>query len=135
MGVTDTQRGVFGSRLAKQPEPAPRSGEMMRTKCLWAAVVLAALCVAFCSAMTSRGAGVERPRERVRPAPQVNPNAVVWRTPQPPRSPQAGDAWTNPKDGMEMVYVASGEFLLGTSEAQLGAWLREHPNDTREVLR
>ena len=70
-----------------------------------------------------------RPTERVSPAPEVNPNAVVWRTPEPPKDPQAGDVWVNPKDGMEMVYIAPGELILGTSDAEIDAWLKEHPAD------
>jgi formylglycine-generating enzyme required for sulfatase activity len=73
-----------------------------------------------------------RPTERVSPAPAVNPAAVVWRTPEPPTNPQAGDVWINPKDGGEMVYVAAGEFTLGTSDAQVDSWLKEHPADERE---
>jgi len=57
---------------------------------------------------------------------------VVWRTTAPPAEPQAGDVWVNPKDGMEMVYIAPGEFTLGTSEAQVAAWLKDHPSDKRE---
>jgi formylglycine-generating enzyme required for sulfatase activity len=68
----------------------------------------------------------------VSPPPECNPNAVVWRTPQPPANGEAGDVWVNPKDGMEMVYVSAGEFTLGTSDAQIDAWLKEHPGDKRE---
>jgi len=42
--------------------------------------------------------------------------------------------WVNPKDGMEMVYIAPGGFTLGTSDAEIDAWLKEHPNDKREWL-
>jgi formylglycine-generating enzyme required for sulfatase activity len=42
--------------------------------------------------------------------------------------------WVNPKDGMDMVYIAPGEFTLGASDAQIDAWLREHPNDKREYF-
>jgi formylglycine-generating enzyme required for sulfatase activity len=90
------------------------------------------LCLAASSAAAPGAATLARPTERVSPAPEVNPNAVVWRTPEPPKDPQAGDVWVNAKDGMEMVYVAPGEFILGTSEAQIDAWLKEHPNDKRE---
>jgi len=38
----------------------------------------------------------------------------------------------NPKDGAEMVLVPAGEFLMGTSEQQLAAWLAAHPTDERE---
>jgi len=71
----------------------------------------------------------KRPTERVKPAPRANPNAVVWRTPGPPASPQAGDLWVNPKDEMELVYVAPGPFLLGSSDADIKAWLKQHPED------
>jgi len=66
-----------------------------------------------------------RPTERISPPPQCNPNAVVWRTPQPPTNPQAGDVWVDPKDGMEMVYIPTGEFLQGLSDAQARAWTKE----------
>jgi serine/threonine-protein kinase len=33
---------------------------------------------------------------------------------------------------MEMVCIAPGEFLLGTSEAQVHAWIKEHPRDQRD---
>jgi len=73
------------------------------------------------------GSQEQRPAELVKPAPQANPKAVVWRTPTPPTHPEAGDVWVNPKDDMEMVYVAPGEFRLGTSDAQIDAWVKEHP--------
>jgi len=79
--------------------------------------------------------GEGRPTERVSPAPECNPNAVVWRTPQPPQNPQAGDIWVNPKDGMEMVFVPAGEFMLGTSDAEIDAWLRQYRNDRREYFK
>jgi len=74
---------------------------------------------------------VQRPTEKVQPPPQCSPGAAVWRTLKPSQTPQAGDVWVNPRDGMRMVYVASGEFTLGTSDAQLDAWLKEHPTDKR----
>ena len=40
---------------------------------------------------------------------------------KPPASPQAGDVWVNPKDGAEMVYVPAGEFLMGSTEAELSS--------------
>jgi len=89
--------------------------------------------VAVLSALAT--AAIARPTERVSPAPQCNPNAVVWRTPKPPANPQAGDIWVNPKDGAKMVYVPAGEFLLGTSEAEASAWLKEHPSEKRAAFR
>ena len=53
-------------------------------------------------------AGAEaRLEEKVAPLPEVNPNAVIWRTPEPPKEAQAGDIWVNPKDRAEMVCVAA----------------------------
>jgi formylglycine-generating enzyme required for sulfatase activity len=96
----------------------------MRVK--WAMLVVL-VCLALAVAVTACAAAQERPTERVSPAPEVNFNAVVWRTPEPPASPQAGDVWVNPRDGMEMVYVAAGEFTFGSSDAELDALLRQHP--------
>ena len=73
----------------------------------------------------------ERPTDPVTPAPGVNAEAVVWRTVEPPANPEAGDVWVNPRDGMEMVYIAAGEFTLGTSDEEIEAWLVDHPRDTR----
>jgi formylglycine-generating enzyme required for sulfatase activity len=51
------------------------------------------------------------------------------------RGPRAGDVMISPIDGAKMVYVPTGEFLMGTSDdAQVDAWLREHPNDERTWL-
>jgi len=103
----------------------------MRVK--WAVLVVL-VCVVLAVASTAYAAAQERPTERVSPAPEVNPNAVVWRTPEPPTNPQAGDVWVNPRDGMEMVYVAAGEFILGTSDAQIDEWLRENSDDDRRLF-
>jgi formylglycine-generating enzyme required for sulfatase activity len=101
----------------------------MRTRWLIAAfllVVLAAgLVVARWPARTPaervspapqvNSAAEARPTEEVAPPPEVNPNAAIWRTPEPPGEAQAGDLWVNPKNEMEMVYVAAGEFLMGSA--------------------
>jgi formylglycine-generating enzyme required for sulfatase activity len=78
------------------------------------------------------GSAERRPTERVRPAPQCNPNAVVWRTPEPPPNPQKGDIWISPKDGMQMVYIPPGEFIMGSSDAEIESWLKENPGDERD---
>ena len=82
-------------------------------------------------AMTPLMAAQERPTELVTPAPEVNAEAVVWRTPEPPANPEAGEVWVNPRDGMEMVYIAAGEFTLGTSNEEIEAWLADHLRDNR----
>jgi formylglycine-generating enzyme required for sulfatase activity len=38
----------------------------------------------------------------------------------------------NKIDGAEMVLIPAGEFLMGTSEEELAAWLKAHPDATRE---
>jgi len=70
-----------------------------------------------------------RPSERVTPAPLCNPNAVTWRTPDPPAEARKGDIWINPKDGIEMVFIPAGEFTLGSSTPELQAWLEAHTED------
>jgi len=104
----------------------------MRVRWLTAAFLLVVLTVVWVAACGA----AERPAERVSPAPEVNANAVIWRTPEPPAEAQAGDVWVNPKDGMEMVYVAAGEFVLGTSDAQIDVDLKaSHPGDNREEFK
>jgi formylglycine-generating enzyme required for sulfatase activity len=90
------------------------------------------LCLVALIAATPVAAAEGRPTERVSPPPKCNPKAAVWRTREPPANPQQGDIWVNPKNGMEMVYIAPGEFILGTSGAQIDAWLKEYPDGERE---
>jgi len=92
------------------------------------ALVVTALLLAMC-AVGILCAADERPAERVSPPPSCNPNAVIWRTPQPPANPQKGDIWINPRDDMDMVYIPAGEFIMGSSTAELDAWLQTHPQD------
>jgi len=99
-------------------------------------ILLIALWLVGSVMMSSLGATPEnRPTKRVSPPPQCNPNAVVWRTPEPPADPQKGDIWVNPKDGMEMVYIAPGEFVMGTSEAEIGDLVRYDPKATADWFR
>jgi len=97
----------------------PDRGDTMNQRLAVSSAVV--LFLLACVGVTAVGAAEDRPTERASSPPQCNPNAVVWRTPQPPANPEKGDTWVNPKDGMEMVYVAPGEFTLGTSGAQIHA--------------
>jgi formylglycine-generating enzyme required for sulfatase activity len=88
---------------------------------------LAVLSVALSVAATGLSAA-ERPTERVTPAPEINAQAVIWRTFEPPTDAEAGDVWVNPKDGMEMVYIAPGACRLGVSDVGIevrlaGYWI------------
>jgi formylglycine-generating enzyme required for sulfatase activity len=58
----------------------------------------------------------------------------VFRTPQPPRDARLGDVWVSPKDGAEMVYVPAGEFLMGSTDADIAALVKEHPTWKAEEL-
>jgi sulfatase modifying factor 1 len=81
------------------------------------------------AAMVVGVAAEDRPTERVTPAPLGNPNAVIWRTPEPPSDPQKCDVWINPKDNMPMVYIAPGESAIGSSNSEIEKWLEKHPED------
>jgi len=92
----------------------------------------------FCGGCGARLQGTEtgtqpllRPTEKVMPAPECNPGAVVWRTPSPPEAPQAGDVWVCAKDGKEMVFVPVGEFVMGRQapEPQGGSPTRRMERD------
>ena len=74
-----------------------------------------------------------RPVARKKAAPQKKGSeGRASRPPAPPPNAKLGDVWVNPADGAEMVYVPAGEFTLGTSDAQIDSWLKEHPEDKRE---
>jgi serine/threonine-protein kinase len=49
---------------------------------------------------------------------------------RPPAEANIGDTWTRPADGMVMVYVPAGEFLMGSSDADGQAWDSEKPQHT-----
>lgn len=71
----------------------------------------------------------QRPVEPVVPPPAVNDEAAVWRTSSPPRRPAAGDVWVDHHSGIELVYIPSGVFRLGTSEAEAAVWTARFPSD------
>jgi len=48
----------------------------------------------------------------------------------PPAEANIGDTWTRPADGMVMVYVPAGEFLMGSSDADDQAQDTEKPQHT-----
>jgi iron(II)-dependent oxidoreductase len=52
----------------------------------------------------------------------------------PPTSPTPSPVTTIGKDGKEMVLVPAGEFLMGTSDAQIEDFLQTHPDWKREWL-
>ena len=64
-----------------------------------------------------------------------SPGGRVFRTPQPPAAAQLGDIWVNPKDGGEMVYVPAGEFLMGSSDAQIAALIKSLPFTLPDFLK
>jgi len=102
---------------------------------LWLAILsLAAGCSrrAIEAGSPNQPTALQSPAERVSPLPECNPEAVVWAAPEPPENPDAGDVWVNPRDGMEMVFIPAGEFLMGTSDAEIEAWVKEHPKDNRK---
>jgi len=51
----------------------------------------------------------------------------VFRTPNPPANARLGDVWIGPKDGAEMVYVPAGEFIMGSTEADIAALVKGNP--------
>ena len=56
----------------------------------------------------------------------IIPAAFAPSTPDP----SAGDTWTRPADGAEMVYVPAGEFLMGSTDDDPNAAPDEKPQHT-----
>ena len=44
--------------------------------------------------------------------------------------PSAGDTWTRPADGAEMVYIPAGEFLMGSTDDDPDAGDDQKPQHT-----
>jgi len=40
----------------------------------------------------------------------------------------------NQKDGAEMALIPAGEFMIGITEDQITAWIKDHPDDARELF-
>ena len=53
------------------------------------------------------------------PIPTHTPTPVRPTATPVPAGPAAGESWTRPTDGMAMVYVAAGEFLMGSDEQDI----------------
>ena len=45
----------------------------------------------------------------------------------PPRTANSGDKWQSPADGMTLVYVPAGSFLMGSTDAQIAQVLQMCP--------
>ena len=58
------------------------------------------------------------------------PTPVDYTGARPPAEADIGDTWTRPADGMVMVYVPAGEFLMGSSDADDQARDEEKPQHT-----
>ena len=74
---------------------------------------------------TSRPTKTPTPKQTATSRPTEMPTPVG-----PPAEADIGDTWTRPKDGMVMVYVPAGEFLMGSSEADGQAEDDEKPQHT-----
>jgi len=53
--------------------------------------------------------------------------ARVFRMPDAPADARLGDVWVSPKDGAEMVYVPAGDFVMGSTNAEIAALLKAEP--------
>jgi serine/threonine protein kinase len=46
---------------------------------------------------------------------------------EPPVNAQLGDTWTRPADGMQIIYIPAGEFLMGSADSDSAASSDERP--------
>ena len=58
------------------------------------------------------------------------PTPLHYTRARPPAGEEGGDTWTRPTDGMVMVYVPAGEFLMGSGDADGLAEDNEKPQHT-----
>jgi len=68
------------------------------------------------------------PTDTPTPEPTDTPTPRPTNTPAPIDTPEPaesslGDTWTRPADGMVMVYIPAGEFLMGSTDSEVAAAL------------
>jgi formylglycine-generating enzyme required for sulfatase activity len=68
------------------------------------------------------------PTATVKPIPWTP--TLFPRSARPPANAKIGDTWTRPKDGMVMVYVPAGEFIMGSADSDSLALDDEKPQHT-----
>ena len=64
------------------------------------------------------------------PVPPTATDTLEPPTFTPTPTPRIGSTWTSPKDGMVMVYVPAGNFLMGSTESDPIAYPNEKPQHT-----
>ena len=85
--------------------------------------------VAFCIFLLAgcQTASTEIPAPIDTPLP---PTSTPLPTVASPAGAQLGDNWTRPADGMQMLYIPAGKFVMGSTEADPCAHLDEFPRHT-----
>jgi formylglycine-generating enzyme required for sulfatase activity len=93
----------------------------------WFAILAAAILIPVCGSLVYL-----QNRERFSPAPSTTSTMTVTPLPTPtqivldsPACTAIGETWTRPSDGAKMVCVPAGEFLMGSTEAEIAAAIAE----------
>lgn len=81
----------------------------------WGVLALALAVLLVFGMMNGLGGGGE-----AMPTPSLTPSPTATWDPKlsPPPNPEVSDTWVRPSDGMEMVYLPAGTFLMGSVLAQ-----------------
>jgi formylglycine-generating enzyme required for sulfatase activity/tRNA A-37 threonylcarbamoyl transferase component Bud32 len=74
--------------------------------------------------------GTQPAGRATRPPAAFTLTAVAPSSSEPPANAQLGDTWTCPTDGMTLVYIPAGEFLMGSLDSDPDATDAEKPQHT-----
>ncbi len=88
---------------------------MFRFRSLWLGLLGLVLLMLACNALSPH----IQPTTTAIATSTTMPHFTAIPTLTPTRAPQLGDTWTRPADGMVMMYVPAGEFVMGSTDEQM----------------
>ena len=123
---------------SKQPFPSPKGMRIPTRKVSWGllgavgalVLVVVILATLLIGSVLSNGKGTPAVVSAIWTPPTTE--APIFTTThassgEPPSNPSAGDIWVSPKDGMTMVFIPAGDFLMGSTDSDKDASSDEKP--------